>query len=180
MTNAVVNWFGDSFSLLHPLLQRLHREGGELSGVITVEHGRGLAGFLGKRLAAKLGLPQFAGDIDFNVKITHSDDCLFWNRTFGHNRQMNSTFKPHGCYENGYWCEETGKLSLELGVEIMDGGWYWVQRKIRFCGFALPACLLPMSHAYKRVENECYLFSVSFSFPFLGQLLGYSGKLKAG
>ncbi|WJN58007.1 hypothetical protein [Pseudomonas sp. SO81] len=54
--NSVTSWFGEHFTELHPLLQRLHREGGELAGEVEVRYGQGLAGLLGRRLANKLGL----------------------------------------------------------------------------------------------------------------------------
>ena len=179
MENVVTNWFGDDFSRLHPLLQKLHKEGGELSGIVHVEYGTGLAKWMAQRLAAKLGIPLTAGNVNFKVKIEHSEDSLIWSRFFADDLPMISIFKPQGTYKNGYWIETTGKLSLELGVKIIDGGWYWVQRKISFCGFPLPSCLFPRTDAYKKIVDEQYLFSVTFSLPIIGKLLSYSGKLDA-
>ena len=54
---AAQTWFDGAFTRLHPLLQQLHRTGGTLDGVIGIRTGRGIAGILGRRLAARLGVP---------------------------------------------------------------------------------------------------------------------------
>ena len=177
--NAVTSWFGNNFDQLHPLLQKLHKEGGVLTGKVSVQFGKGIAGFIGRKIAPKLGLPLVSGEVEFKVTIKHSQDALYWNRLFCNEFPMSSTFKPHGVYPNGYWSETTGKLLLELGVEIREGGWYWVQRKIKFCGIPLPIWLFPSSHAYKKIEDGKYRFSVSFRLPVIGQLVSYSGDLAA-
>lgn len=176
--NSVTIWFGKHFAELHPLLQRLHREGGELAGEVEVRYGQGLAGLLGRRLAAKLGLPNASQRCEMRVAIHHSGRCLFWNRHFAGGQTMDSTFVPHGHFPDGYWLESTGKLSLELGVQIIDGGWHWQQRRMRFIGIPLPGWLLPNSKAFKHVENGQYRFSVTFTLPWLGLLFGYAGDLQ--
>jgi Domain of unknown function (DUF4166) len=175
--NVVVDWFGNSFIELHPLLQELHLHGGVLSGVVNLEYGSGVSGFIGKRLAAKMGLPTQSGQVDFEVDISHADGLLIWSRRFSKKYKMSSVFMPQGHYPNGYWCEMTGKLAIELGVDIREGGWYWIQREIRFKGILLPLCFFPSIQAYKRIKNGMYEFSVAFSFPFFGKLLSYSGLL---
>lgn len=175
--NSVVKWFGESFSKLDPLLQDLHRNGGRLSGVVDIEFGRGLAGFIGRRLAVKLGLPTEQGAHRFEVVIAHKNGVLIWSRTFNAQTTMISYFVPQGVYPDGFWSETTGALALRLGVDIRDGGWYWVQRQVRFLGMPLPIKLFPESHAYKRINNGLYEFSVSFKFPILGKLVSYSGML---
>jgi hypothetical protein len=176
--NAVTTWFSEHFTELHPLLQRLHREGGDLTGQVDVRYGHGLAGVLGRRLAMKLGLPAADQHCAMSVEIGHSDSCLLWNRRFAGGQIMNSTFVPHGHFPDGYWLESTGKLSLELGVKIIDGGWHWQQRRMLFLGIPVPAWLLPSSEAYKTVEDGHYLFSVRFTLPWLGLLFSYSGRLR--
>jgi hypothetical protein len=88
-----------------------------------------------------------------------------------------SVFTPYGVYPNGYWREKTGVISIDLGVKIIDGGWFWQQKSIWFKSFSLPLWLFPSSHAYKRVIEGRYEFSVSFELPFIGKLLSYSGLL---
>jgi hypothetical protein len=65
MNNAVIDWFGESFTALDPLLQDLHRHGGKLSGKVDLKFGSGLAGLIGRRLATKLGLPSQAGKLKY-------------------------------------------------------------------------------------------------------------------
>ncbi len=117
MHNPVIKWFGKNFSELDPLLQELHRNGGELSGIVNLEFGSGLAGVIGR------------------------------------------------------------KLSLNLGVKILDGGWYWVQRKVKFMEVPMPTWLFPSSHAYKRIKNGMYEFSVTLTLPMIGKLVSYNGVL---
>lgn len=179
MNNAVTNWFGTEFTQLHPLLQTLHQKGGQLSGVVTLEYGRGLAGFLGKVLASKMGLPIKTGEYNFKVIINHTSHCFYWNRVFANTYNMNSTFVPYGYYPHGYWEETTGKLAIQLGVEIIDGGWYWKPRSLRFMGLPLPLVLFPQPCAYKTIRNNKYHFFVSFSLPLLGTLISYHGDLIA-
>lgn len=179
MNNTVENWFGDNFKELDPLLQKLHIEGGALSGVVDLTHGKGLAGLLGRRLASQLGLPIKAGAVDFKVEIKHSKDRLFWNRTFGVDHKLSSIFVPHGNYPDGYWKESLGKLNLELGVDIVNGGWYWTQRNVKFFGIRLPLWLFPRSRAYKNIVDGQYYFSVTFTLPLIGKILSYNGTLNA-
>lgn len=172
-----MHWFGKSFTELDPLLQTLHLNGGTLAGKVNLEFGTGIAGVMGRRLASKLGLPAVHGKFDFNVVISHQDGSLIWSRQFGGYHKMVSTFTPYGEYPAGFWSETTGSLSLILGVDIIDGGWFWVQRKTRFMGMTLPNRLLPAVHAYKRINNGLYEFSVAVTFPVVGKLIRYSGLL---
>lgn len=175
--NPVMEWFGPSFQALDPLLQDLHRHGGKLSGEVDIEFGRGLAGMMGRRLAAKVGLPTVPGAYAFEVSITHVGGALRWSRKFNDCTEMVSLFVPHGVYPQGYWRETTGALALDLGVAIRDGGWYWIQRRISIFGVPLPLAWFPKSQAYKRINQGLYEFSVSFRFSLIGQLVRYSGNL---
>lgn len=177
MCNAVTIWFGKYFTNLDPLLQRLHQEGGKLSGQVDVRYGEGVAGYIGKRIARKIGMPSTSGKVDFTVAIYHDADSLQWNRLFGNQQKMNSEFIPHGNFQKGSWKETTGALTLELGVEIKEGGWYWQQKKVRYMGIPLPQILIPSTKAYKKVVNGKYRFYVSISLPFLGEAMCYFGDL---
>lgn len=179
MTHPVIDWFGDAFARLDPQLQALHRHGGQLSGTVDIRIARGVAGVVGRRLAGKLGLPSRPGPTPLAVIIAHDGRALHWERTFHEGHRMVSVFVPHGRYPEGCWHETTGalKLELELGVDIREGGWFWVQRKVRFMGLPLPLRLFPASRAYKRVVDGKYEFSVSFTLPVLGELLSYGGLL---
>ncbi len=177
MNNPVVEWFADSFAELHPMLQQLHRQGGTLNGSVELTFGHGIAGLIGRRLAGKMGMPTDSGDYPFTVRIAHSDDSLLWARRFDEKHEMVSVFTPHGHHPTGYWTESSGKLQLELGVRIIDGGWHWVQRGAKLNGLTLPAGLLPRTQAYKRIVDGEYEFRVAFSYPLLGELLCYTGFL---
>jgi len=159
------------------MLQDLHRYGGELSGTVKLEFGSGLSGRIGRQLARKLGLPTQAGDQKLHVVISHKNGALYWSRQFNSAHTMVSVFTPKGHYPAGYWHESTGKLSFKLGVNLLEGGWYWVLKNITFMGVPMPAWLFPSSHAYKRITDGLYEFSVTFRLPLLGQLVSYSGKL---
>lgn len=175
--NPVVQWFGDKFSSLDPLLQNLHRYGGEISGLVAVEYGKGIGGFVGRRVGKILGLPNEPGVHEFSVSITHTDSALLWSRRFNANQKMVSVFVPHGRYPSGFWSESTGNIALTLGVFVNEGGWYWVQRKVRFKGLSLPLFLVPSTTAYKRINSGKYEFSVSLKLPLIGKLFSYSGLL---
>ena len=179
MQNVVTRWFGPEFSRLHPLLQRLHQHGGNLHGTVAVQYGQGLAGWIGRRLATKLGIPTKAGDYPFEVRISHSEHALHWDRLFNHSSPMSSVFTPSGHYPHGVWRETTGLLNLELGVDIREGGWHWVQKKVRLGWLPIPLWLVPGSSASKHVENDRYVFQVAFFLPLTGKLLSYGGHLEA-
>ncbi len=176
--NPVVEWFGDSFTNLDPLLQDLHQQGGKLTGVVTIEFGIGVSGLIGRRLANKIGLPVLSGLSKLEVSISHSYGALLWSRKFNDEKDMVSVFVPHGTFPDGFWSETTGPLALKVGVEIRDGGWFWIQRQIRFKGIPLPLWLFPSSHAYKRVMGGLYEFSVTFTLPVFGKLVSYGGLLR--
>lgn len=178
MTNTLVSgWFGPRFDALHPLLQRLHREGGVLSGDVDLAFGHGVAGWLGRRLARRMGLPLQGGRVSLEVRISHTDSALVWARRFGAAHDMVSLFEPVGRWPQGHWLERTGALHMRLTVDVREGGWHWRVLGARLHGLPFPVSLLPRSHAYKRVEGDAYRFEVAFVAPLLGTLLRYGGAL---
>jgi len=179
MPNELVkNWFGDKFSHLHPLLQKLHIDGGKLAGDVQIQYGKGLAGFIGARLAKKMNLPN-EGTHKLIVSISHDNDGLHWDRCFDDQALVKSLFKPVGYIEQGYWIETTGPLSMKLTVDINNGGWYWRCLKVNFLGLPIPRWLIPKTNAYKIIENGKYRFHVEFLFPIIGSLVSYQGLLRA-
>jgi len=177
MTSTLVKkWFGERFNELSPELQQLHTDGGVLTGTININYGRGIAKFVGKRLAKKLGLPKHDKP-NLRVSIKHDDTALIWLRCFDDSITMTSRFVPVGTIENGYWEESTGPLKMRLTVDIINGGWYWRCLEFRFLGVALAPWLFPSSKAYKYTDTNGYNFGVEFVSPMLGLLVGYSGSL---
>ncbi|TDR40826.1 uncharacterized protein DUF4166 [Tahibacter aquaticus] len=176
--NVVTRWFGAAFYQLHPLLQSLHSNGGRLWGEVEINTGSGLAAVVGKRLARRLGIPLQARS-GFQVNIRHTPEALLWQRSFSGGRQMDSAFRPYGNWPDGGWVENTGPFTLKLGVDIVDGGWYWRLREARWHGLPVPLALLPHSEAGKRAVDGRYVFDVVFSLPLLGRVLSYRGVLDA-
>ena len=177
MGNIVKDWFGESFNKLDPLFQELHLRGGDLSGKVSLKYGSGMGGVIGRKLGVKLGLPLKEGDYEFEVNIYHQDQKLYWIRKFDKKYSMTSIFEPYGRYPMGYWRETIGLITLELGVDVLQGGWYWVQKNIKLMGVDMPRFLFPKSNAYKRVNNGKYEFSVTLTSTLFGTLLSYSGLL---
>jgi len=176
---AVSSWFGQDFTQLHPLLQQLHLDGGTLSGTVELDLAAGFAGWVGRRLAAKLGIPSESGSYPFEVHIEHRQGQLLWSRRFAHSHAMLSVFEPVGSHASGYWREVTGATELHLQVDIQDGGWHWRCVGMHLHGVPLPLWLAPRTRAYKEVEGGAYRFYVGFSLPLLGTVLSYSGLLQA-
>jgi hypothetical protein len=176
--NAVTRWFGSQFYQLHPLLQALHRDGGCLQGRIAIRTGLGLGGWIGQRLAQRLGIPCGIAESEFEVRISHRDGVLHWDRRFGRDHDMKSTFRPVGRWPDGYWIEDTGPVSLQLTVDIVEGGWHWRCLRIHFGGVRLPLWLFPRSTAYKTVDGNNYRFHVGFALPLVGTVLSYEGALR--
>lgn len=176
-TTAVMRWFGPQFEALHPFLQAVHRTGGTLSGRIRIDFGSGLAGWLGRRLARRLGIPTDRRECGFIVEIRHEDDVLHWLRYFENGNRMTSQFRPIGTWPEGCWLEATGPLRFKLTVDVIDGGWYWRALSVGFGRVSLPIRLFPRSAAYKRIEEGRYRFSVSFTLPVVGLVLRYGGLL---
>lgn len=176
---AVSTWFGDDFAQLHPLLQQLHREGGVLRGNVALAIPGGVAGWVGRRLATKLGIPSEAQNYPFEVTISHRANQLHWSRRFADGHTLLSIFEPVGRHANGYWRERTGNTELHLQVDILDGGWHWRCVGMRVAGLPVPLWLAPRTHAYKQIEADQYRFYVGFSLPLLGTLLSYGGLLQA-
>lgn len=176
--SRVQEWFGPRFSALHPLLQQLHLQGGRLTGDVDVDIPRGFAGFVGRRLARKLGVPTRSGPHALCVSISHQADGMHWDRCFDGIHNMRSLFRPIGTLPAGYWVEDTGPLQMRLTVDVQDGGWYWRCLEMRWLGCRLPLWLFPNSRAFKTVENGRYVFYVGFSLPWLGKVLSYSGTLE--
>lgn len=177
-TDRVESWFGEGFIGLHPLLQRLHRQGGVLEGEVELATGAGLAGWLGRRLAGKLGIPLGARRVPLRVDIHCDESGLHWNRRFAGSATLVSLFRPVGRWPDGHWEECTGALRLALQVDTRDGGWRWVPIAAWVRGIRIPLALLPRTAAYKRIEGGRYHFYVGFSLPGLGELFSYSGGLE--
>ncbi|WP_237064454.1 DUF4166 domain-containing protein [Microbulbifer zhoushanensis] len=178
-STIVKDWFGCQFTDLHPMLQQLHIRGGRLVGEVTLARGSGLAGLVGRRLARKMNLPE-PGAHRLAVDISHDADGLHWRRSFNGTNRVDSLFRPVGNIGQGYWIEETGPLSMQLTVDIIDGGWFWRCLGVKFLGVPVPRWLIPDSRAYKVIEAGKYRFHVEFSLPILGSLVSYSGLLTAG
>lgn len=175
-SKIVSNWFGEAFLSLAPELQRLHRDGGVLKGKVEVVAGKGVAGFIGRRISKKLNIPN-AGIHDLQVTISHDKHDLHWDRQFNETAIMKSQFKPVGTMQDGYWLEKTGPLELMLTVDVEKQGWYWRCLRYRYRGLPLPVWLFPNMEAYKRIEDGGYRFYVGFSAPLIGLLFAYSGVL---
>lgn len=186
--NPVKVWFGDAFSKLHPQLQGLHEHGGQLSGRVNIVFAQGVAGWLGRRIGKKFGLPlmpQRDAECDFQVDISHDQGLLIWQRRFSWLnqqgaqtiKQMTSVFKPVGQHPTGYWLESTGNFAMRLGVNIHDGGWHWQQRAVCIGGVSMPSWLLPRTLAYKTVVDGRYRFCVAVSWLWFGELFRYQGDL---
>ncbi len=176
-------WLGESFSNLHPLLQHIHIHGGTLQGEIDIKLGKGLAGFLGRRLAKKLGVPTTHARSGYKVSISHAPGKLIWAREFiapdGKVEKLVTVFVPHGQYPHAYWQESTGLMHFRLTVDILEGGgWSWRVLAAHLYGIPLPVKLFPQSQAYKCIEDGRYRFYVGFIMPGLGLLLSYSGLLE--
>jgi len=179
MPNELVkNWFGDQFNNLHPLLQKLHTNGGRLTGDAEISYGKGLAGIIGRRLAKKMNLPN-EGVHQLAISISHDSDGLHWGRSFDDQILVESLFQPVGHIGQGYWIETTGSLSMKLTVDINDVGWFWRCLEINFLGLPIPRWLIPNTNAYKIIENDKYRFHVEFSLPIIGSLVSYRGLLNA-
>lgn len=176
--HCVERWFGEGFAELHPLLQQLHRENGNLHGQVELQLGKGLAGKLGARLVGRLGIPLNRSRIPLKVNIHSSGDTLHWNRHFADAAPVYSSFQPHGGWPDGYWIESIGGVRLALAVDVRQGGWYWRPLKVWVHGVRVPLWLLPRTEAYKRIDAGRYHFHVGLSLPLLGLLFSYSGALQ--
>ena len=164
------------FADLHPLLQRLHREGGRLSGQVEFSPCAGIAGILGAIMRKRLGLT--ADDTHtLSVAIRNADDGLHWSRRFDAGKEVISVFRPVGRAADGYWLERAGPIEMKLTVEIVDGGWYWRQLGCRVFGITLPRWLAPRVDAHKRIVGDGYRFSVVIALPGLGHAIDYGGTL---
>ena len=178
MSGLVENWFGDSFQLLDPLIQRLHQDDHTLYGSIHIEYAKGVAGKIGKTVSHKFGIPRSSGTSTLTVDISHTDDYLLWSRKFGDNgKQMDSKFYPVGTYPHGGWRECTDGVDITLGVEIKNGAWHWKQKSVKIHGISTPLFTSPKVIAYKEVISGKYNFSVEVLLPGLGRLFKYSGLL---
>lgn len=175
--DAVERWFGAGFSSLHPLLQSLHRQGGSLSGTVLIEYGRGLAGWLGRRMASGFGLPSGLGAVPLEVSIYSDEHSLHWDRVFAGASRVSSVFTPVGAWPKGYWVEKTGLVTLCLQVEVGGGVWRWKPLRSSLLGVPVPSFVMPQVVAYKAVEGEKYRFYVGVSLPLIGFLFSYSGVL---
>jgi hypothetical protein len=187
--NLVEAWFGNSFARLHPRLQKLHRHDGVLRGPVEVRVASGAGRVIGERLRRKLGLPSPGPGHTLEVRISHDDERMLWERRFDAeasglaalpqgNVAFASRFIPVGHFPDGYWRETSGALELHMGVVLDDdGGWHWRTRRVLWRGLRVPRFLLPRVVAHKRWHLGAYDFAVSVRVPGLGEVVGYTGRL---
>lgn len=175
--NLVKNWLGEQFKNLHPLLQKLHLTGGQLSGDVHISFGTGIAGAIGRKLAKKMHFPG-PGTHQLKINISHSLHGLAWERSFNSQAPVTSLFKPIGNIDSGYWIESTGPLEMKLTVDIINGGWFWRCLSVNFLGIPIPKWLIPHTNAYKTIDNDLYRFHVELSLPLIGPLVSYQGLLE--
>lgn len=175
---AVQAWFGNAFGELHPALQALHRDGGVLRGEVGIVTGRALGGWLGRRVARRLGVPLGRARRGFEVRIEHDAKAMRWTRRFDDGSVLVSVFEPMGRYPHGEWRERNGAVTLRLGVDTDGGGWRWRLRGVSLRGIPLPRWPLRMQ-AWKRIERDGgYRFCVAFALAGGGLLLRYEGVLR--
>ncbi|MDF2447241.1 MAG: hypothetical protein K0S46_2477 [Moraxellaceae bacterium] len=175
--NAVERWFGSGFASLHPLLQTLHRDSGTLRGTASITYGAGLAGWLGRRMATRFGIPRGASSVSLEVAIRSDEQSLHWHRVLAGSARVNSTFVPVGTWPDGHWVEQAGLLTLALKVDTAGGGWRWLPVRAAVAGIPVPTAFMPRVTAYKTIEAGRYRFHVGVSLPLLGLLFSYSGAL---
>jgi len=102
MSKLVSDWFGESFTQLDPLIQHLHTHSPSiLEGEVLLTYANGLAGFFGKRIGAKLGLPPSGGAKTLIVEINSNHGRLLWSRVFDSRYKMVSSFTPYGTHPDG-------------------------------------------------------------------------------
>ncbi|MCJ8311575.1 MAG: DUF4166 domain-containing protein [Saccharospirillaceae bacterium] len=176
-SDLVRKWFGKDFDKLDPLLQKLHILGGELSGSVDISYGKGLSGFIGKRLAHKIQLPK-KGHHKIVVVIFFSKNGLHWKRQFNNNNIVESLFTSVANNKTRFWIEKTGPLTMQLTVDIINGAWVWRCLNISLFGITIPLWLIPRLHSSKKIVNGQYKFQVAFSYPLLGNLVSYKGVLE--
>lgn len=174
---TVQAWFGPAFAALDPALQRLHRDGGTLTGPVRIVFPRGWRGALGRRIARGMGIPCDGGAHRLQVTVRNEAGALHWDRRFDAGERFCSVFVPVGTYPDGYWVESAAGRPLRLGVVIVDGAWHWRHRATLLAGLALPAWLGPRVHGEKAVRDGRYRFGVALSLPLLGQVMAYAGNL---
>jgi hypothetical protein len=166
-------WFGPRFAELHPRLRELHTAGGSLAGTATVRVGRGIGGWIGRRLARRLGVHVGANPLRIDVR--NDRHGLHWTRRFGTGAFVTSVFRPVGTIGDGYWTERSGAIELRLGVDIVDGAWRWRQLGSRLWGLPWPG---PRVVAGKRIDGDEYVFDVAIALPLVGEVLAYEGRLR--
>jgi hypothetical protein len=172
-------WFGKAYARLHPRLQKLHRRDGVLRGPVEVRLApRGLARRVGERLRRRLGLPPPGPGHELEVRVVHEPTQMRWERRFDGAGAFASRFEPVGNFPDGYWREFGAGPELHLGVHLDDdGGWHWRTRRVRWRGLPVPAWLLPRVVAHKRWIAGRYDFDVGVHVPWLGEVVGYRGRL---
>jgi len=174
----VQDWFGERFSELHPMIQELHTDDHRLKGVCQLEYSNGFAGKLGRSFGKKMNMPTQSGETELIVDMHHTDESLLWSRQFGATKNVISTFIPVGRFPDGGWREKTDDIEINLGVEIKNGAWHWVQNSVRLRGAPVPSIFSPKVTAYKDVLDGKYCFRVEFALPKIGRLFKYSGLLE--
>ena len=165
---------GDRFDALPGPVRALHdRE----TGAVSIGRGsvRGATSRLIRGLAAALGLPAPADDVEVRVEIVPDGAGEVWTRRFG-SRTMRSRLGAR----NGRLIELLGPAAFEFSLTASPLGLDWTLERFCILGLPLPAAWCAGIVAAERADRERYCFDVRASLPGVGLLVHYRGWLHVG
>ena len=169
---------GDSWYTLNDAIRRLHGSGATVHtvGVFQVRHG---SNPLVRMLIWLMQLPAEGEAVDVQLLVTARKDGEEWRRTFA-GRPLLSMQSSRS---DGLLVERMGIVEIRFRLEVVVGALGYQTSSVALClGFwrvPLPHWLRPQVVAWERPAGgrvQIYA-SVDVSFPWLGRLIAYEGKL---
>ena len=164
---------GGAFAKLPASVQALHLRGGlqTLQGKATIRRG---SHWLARLCGLVTGLPPAMQDAPLRVEIAATPRRETWLRNFDGHRMRSALWK-----RKGRLCERLGLVTFHFRLSVQKDALVWTVERVRALGLPLPAGWFRGVKAREFERAGRYCFEVAAALPLAGELVHYSGWLKA-
>ena len=165
---------GEDFERLPPKIREMHAFGRVARGHANVFRGHSLMAKLICRLA---NLPDAQNDVPVETTFTPIEHGERWTRKFNgqpfQTDMIAGTGEPYPCM-----LERLGPFLFKMRVSADANGVDLTPEKIFLGPLRIPGFLAPKAVGREREKEGLYAFSVEVTFPIIGVVFGYEGKLE--
>ena len=168
---------GDAFERLPASVGAMHdlAEDTDTDGIAEIDAAPGIGPWLVRLIA---GLPKPGRNVPISVTIRPDGrGGEHWRRRFA-NRRYTSTMVAGEGGLAGFLVERFGLFRLGFELRLVDEGLRWSLKRWRWLRVPLPSWTAPSIECLESDADDCFVFDIKVSFPFVGRVVDYRGWLK--